>query len=209
MTKSKSKLFNRPRKTYDSVRIKSEHQLAKKYGLKSMREIWKADFAISGIRNRAKKLITADVEQQEKFIEMQKKKGFKVESITDILALNKEDYLKRILQIGEKLDKIIAEYRPDGLAIEKLFLTKNQKTALKVAEVKGVIIYLAAKANISCFEFTPLEIKSAICGYGKADKKQVQNALKFTLKNFISPKSDDVCDAIAVSLTCFFHTNSH
>ena len=98
MTKSKSKLFNRPRKTYDSVRIKSEHQLAKKYGLKSMREIWKADFAISGIRNRAKKLITADVEQQEKFIEMQKKKGFKVESITDILALNKEDYLKRRLQ---------------------------------------------------------------------------------------------------------------
>ena len=97
-----------------------------------------------------------------------------------IQTKREEDYQKRILQIGEKLDKIIAEYRPDGLAIEKLFLTKNQKTALKVAEVKGVIIYLAAKANISCFEFTPLEIKSAICGYGKADKKQVQNALKFT-----------------------------
>ena len=116
-----------------------------------------------------------------------------------------EDYQKRILQIGEKLDKIIVKYKPDALAVEKLFFTVNQKTALKVAEVKGVIIYLAAKANIPCFEFTPLEIKSAICGYGKADKKQVQNALKFTLKNFVPPKSDDVCDAIAVSLTCFFH----
>lgn len=117
------------------------------------------------------------------------------------------DYQKRVLEIGEKLNTVIKKHRPETVAIEKLFFTKNQKTALKVAEIKGIVIYLAAKAGIPCFEFTPLEVKSAICGYGKADKKQIQNMLKLTLKNFSLPPSDDICDAIAVGLTCCFVKN--
>ena len=94
----KQKSYNRPRKLYDKPRIEEENILVKKYGLKNKREIWKADFAIGKIRNIAKKLITASDEEKEKFIERQKAKGFEVETIADVLGLNKEDYLKRRLQ---------------------------------------------------------------------------------------------------------------
>lgn len=118
------------------------------------------------------------------------------------------EYSKRAFQIGEKIEFILKEYMPETLAIEKVFFTTNQKTAFRVAEIKGIITYLAAKAGLEYFEFTPLEIKSSICGYGKADKKQIKDMLKLTLKtggcDFELPKNDDVCDAIAVALTCSF-----
>jgi small subunit ribosomal protein S4 len=98
MPKRKHKKFNRPRKIYDKAIIKEEQALIKKYGLKNRREVWKADYAISKIRNIAKTLITANEEDKEKFINRQKAKGFEVNNIADILGLNKEDYLKRRLQ---------------------------------------------------------------------------------------------------------------
>lgn len=94
----KHKRFSRPRKMYDLALIKEERGLIKKYGLKSRREVWKAADAIKKIRNNAKKRITADEKIKEQFVERQRKKGFEVNNIADVLALNKEDYLKRRLE---------------------------------------------------------------------------------------------------------------
>ncbi len=94
----KHKKYSRPRKLYDKVRISEENELREKYGLKSKREIWKADAAIARIRNRAKLLITKSDEEKKSFIEKLQKQGFKVSGIADALGLNKEDWLKRRLQ---------------------------------------------------------------------------------------------------------------
>jgi small subunit ribosomal protein S4 len=94
----KHKKYSRPRKPFDKTRIEEENILREKYGLKSKREIWKADAAIGRIRNRAKLLITKSDEEKEAFIEKLARKGFKVETIADALALNKEDWLKRRIQ---------------------------------------------------------------------------------------------------------------
>jgi len=98
MPKRKRKLYSRPGKPFDKQRIEEENALIEKYGLKNKREIWKADSAISRIRNLAKKLITKSDKEKELFINRLKKSGFEIESIADALALDKEDWLKRRLQ---------------------------------------------------------------------------------------------------------------
>lgn len=98
MPKRQTKKYNRPRKMFDINLIKEENDLIKKYGLKSRREVWRADFAIETIRNIAKRLITAPEKDKEVFLEKQRKKGFSVNNIAEVLSLNKEDYLKRRLQ---------------------------------------------------------------------------------------------------------------
>lgn len=98
MPKRKHKKFSRPRKLFDINLIKEENNLIKKYGLKSRREVWRANYAIERLRNIAKKLITADEGLKNEFLERQIKKGFNVSTIADVLALSKEDYLKRRLQ---------------------------------------------------------------------------------------------------------------
>jgi len=94
----KKKQYSRPRKLYNKTRIEEENGLIKKYGLKNKREIWKADSAISRIRNQAKGLITASKEKQDVLLNKLNKIGFKVEKIADVLSLNKENWLKRRLQ---------------------------------------------------------------------------------------------------------------
>jgi small subunit ribosomal protein S4 len=94
----KHKKYSRPRKPFDKPRITEENVLREKYGLKSKREIWKADAAIGRIRNRAKTLITKSEEEKSKFIEKLQKQGFNVDSIAASLGLNKEDWLKRRIQ---------------------------------------------------------------------------------------------------------------
>ena len=98
MPKRKRKKYSKPRRPFDKPRILEENELVKKYGLKNKREIWKADAAIARIRNFAKQLITKSDEEKKAFVEKLQKKGFQVESIADVLALNKEDWLKRRLQ---------------------------------------------------------------------------------------------------------------
>lgn len=98
MPRRKHKKYKKPKKLFDSKRIAEEDLLIKKYGLKSKREIWKAESAVSKTRKQAKLLLIKSSEEQKKFIDKLKKQGFKVGSIEDILALNKEDYLKRRLQ---------------------------------------------------------------------------------------------------------------
>ncbi|MBI4691936.1 MAG: crossover junction endodeoxyribonuclease RuvC [Candidatus Terrybacteria bacterium] len=109
---------------------------------------------------------------------------------------------KRLLALGEKLEKIIKKHKPNVIAVEKLFFFKNQKTIIGVAEAKGMILYLAAKAKIPVLEFTPLEIKMAMTGYGRAEKTQVQKMAIAILNLKKAPKYDDEIDAIACALTC-------
>ena len=113
-------------------------------------------------------------------------------------------FCERLNLIGNEINKIIKKYNPKSLAIEKLYFTTNQKTVMNVAEARGVIIYEASKNNLSVYEYTPMEIKVAVTGYGKATKNDV---LFMTKKLIELPKNckliDDEIDAIAVGLTCF------
>lgn len=121
---------------------------------------------------------------------------------TCLFSNKKNSHEKRLLSIGKDLEKIIKKYKPDILAVEKLFFAKNQKTAIKVAEARGMILYLAAVKNIKILEFTPLEIKMALTGYGRAEKGQVKEMVKTILKLKKDIKSDDEIDAIACAITC-------
>lgn len=134
--------------------------------------------------------------------------NYKIAKLSLAETSSSESKEKRILHIGETVSSVIKECKPDAVAVEKLFFAKNQKTALQVSEVKGVIAYLSAKNNIPCHEFTPLEVKMAICGYGKADKKQIQNMVKIILKTDDFLKQDDAVDAAAIALTYFLTKNT-
>lgn len=121
---------------------------------------------------------------------------------TCLISDKKLSHEKRLLFLARELEKIIKKYRPDILAVEKLFFAKNQKTALQVAEARGMILYLAALKNIPIMEFTPLEIKMALTGYGRAEKRQMQK-MATAILNLKNPKKyDDEIDAIACALTC-------
>lgn len=112
----------------------------------------------------------------------------------------KEKHENRLVKIGQELEKIMKKHQPQAIAVEKLFFAKNQKTALRVAQTQGIIFYLASLYNLTVHEFTPLEIKTALCGYGRADKTQVRKMLKMILGLNQLPKLDDASDAIAIAL---------
>ncbi len=115
------------------------------------------------------------------------------------------DFKDRVLEIGLYIEDIIKKYKTEELAIENLFMNTNQKTALKVSEVKGVLIYVCKKNNMNVFEYTPLQIKSAITGSGRSDKIAVQKMLFLLLPELKhkTKKIDDEYDAIACGLTHF------
>jgi len=112
---------------------------------------------------------------------------------------------ERIFAIGTEIEDLILKYKPDCLAIEKIFFNKNIKTAIGVAETRGVIIYVAKKQNCLIYEFGPQEIKIAITGYGKSDKKAVFDMVKRLVKNTPENALDDEYDAIAIGVTCLAH----
>jgi len=112
---------------------------------------------------------------------------------------------ERIFLIGKEFQDLIKKFNPDSLAIEKLFFTTNQKTAMGVSEAKGVATYIAKSNKLEVFEFTPLQVKTAIVGYGKADKNQISKMIPLLIKNWGDLKKkkmeDDEFDAIAIALT--------
>jgi len=119
-----------------------------------------------------------------------------------ILTQSSEIHARRLAKISRDLNKLIKKFNPNILAIEELFFCKNVKTALKVGEARGVILATAMQLNIPIREFTPLQIKQALTGYGRADKNQIQQMVKIILglKSIIKP--DDAADAVAVAITC-------
>ncbi len=110
---------------------------------------------------------------------------------------------ERLLALGSEVARVIAEFKPSALAIEKLFFADNQKTAMMVSEARGVIIYESARAGLTVTEFTPLQAKVAVTGYGRGTKAQ----MKFMIHKLITVgkqiKEDDEYDAIALGLTYF------
>ena len=110
-------------------------------------------------------------------------------------------FSERLLLIGLEIKKIIKKYKPEVLAIETLFLTTNQKTVMRVAEVRGVAIYEARQMGLEIFEASPPQIKVAVTGYGKANKEQVMKMVRILANVDNNKKSDDEMDAIAVALT--------
>lgn len=117
----------------------------------------------------------------------------------------KLEFSERLHLIGTEITRVIGKYKPEILSIETLFLTTNQKTVMRVAEARGVAIYEAANAGLKIFEATPLQIKIATTGYGRADKNQVMKMVKILVKIDNEKKSDDELDAIAIALTAFAH----
>ena len=97
-------------------------------------------------------------------------------------------------------DEIMKKHKPDAVAIEKLYFQTNQKTAIMVAEARGVILLAAQKLKIPIFEYTPLQVKTAVTGYGKAKKPQVMDMTKRLLKLEVMPKPDDTADALAIAI---------
>lgn len=115
------------------------------------------------------------------------------------------DFTKRLGLIFDDVDFLIKKYNPDAMAIEKLYFTTNAKTAIDVAQARGIIILAAIKNNIPVYEYTPLQVKQAVVGYGKAIKKQVMEMTRVLLGLDKIPKPDDAADALAVAI-CHAHS---
>ncbi len=107
---------------------------------------------------------------------------------------------QRLELLYQELQTIIATYTPEHIAVEELFFAKNTKTALTVSQARGVILLLAQQSHAIVREFTPLQIKQALTGYGRADKNQIQQMVKMLLKLKEVPKPDDAADALAIAL---------
>lgn len=107
----------------------------------------------------------------------------------------------RLEEIFDGLTEIIAETKPDVMAIEKLFFSRNVTTAISVAQARGVAMLTGRKAKLPIAEYTPQQIKQSLTGYGKADKKQVQEMVRIQLGLAEAPKPDDCADALAAAIT--------
>lgn len=112
---------------------------------------------------------------------------------------------KRLSRIHTELSDLIARYKPDCMAVEELFFNTNATTGIVVAEARGVILLCGQEAGIPIYEYTPLQVKQAVVGYGKATKAQVTLMVKTFLNLQNTPKLDDTCDALAIAI-CHAHT---
>lgn len=113
----------------------------------------------------------------------------------------------RLMQIYEAACSLLDRYKPDTVAVEKLFFNKNVTNAFSVGQARGVFMLAAAQRGLSVGEYTPLQVKQAVVGYGNAEKKQVQEMVKILLKLAAPPKPDDVADALAVAI-CHAHSQT-
>ncbi|MEA1936806.1 MAG: crossover junction endodeoxyribonuclease RuvC [Patescibacteria group bacterium] len=123
-----------------------------------------------------------------------------------ILTDKKLEMPERLDFLGEELKKIIKKYQPQALAVEELFFFKNTKTIITVGQARGVILFVGKnsgrKTGLDIYEYTPLQVKQAVVGYGRAEKKQVQQMVKAIFGLNEIPKPDDAADALAVAICC-------
>lgn len=136
-----------------------------------------------------------------------KKRGDKLQMLVADCVRSKAStsISERLLKIAQELKIIIDQYQPTEIVVEEIFFSKNVKTAISVAQARGVVLLTAAQAKIKLTEYKPNQIKQAVCGYGQADKRQVQEMVKriLCLKEIIKP--DDAADALAAAI-CHAHT---
>lgn len=122
-----------------------------------------------------------------------------------ILTEAGESFPLRLEKIYYELNEIIENYKPDSMSIEELFFNNNAKTAINVAQARGVILMTARINKIATYEYTPLQVKQAVVGYGRADKMQVQRMVKMILNAEKLPKLDDITDSMAIAI-CHAHS---
>lgn len=113
----------------------------------------------------------------------------------------------RLKQVYDSAVQLLETYKPDAVAIEQLFFNRNVTTAFTVGQARGVLILAAVQRGVPVAEYTPMQVKQAIVGYGKAEKKQVQEMVRMFLKLPSIPKPDDVADALAVAV-CHAHSSA-
>ncbi len=121
-----------------------------------------------------------------------------------ITTIPKLDLAERLIQIHTQTTRLITKFQPQAIVVEKLFFNTNAKTAMSVGHARGVLLLAAKQSGIPIFEYTPLQIKQTITGYGRAEKKQVQFMVKSILKLQAVPKPDDAADALAAAITHAF-----
>lgn len=114
--------------------------------------------------------------------------------------------VERLKKIYTEITSYLIKYDPDAIAIGELFFNSNQKTAINVAQARGVLLVACANANIPVYEYTPLQVKQAVTGYGRAEKKQIQQMVKTLLNLNAIPQPDDAADALAIAI-CHAHSN--
>lgn len=131
---------------------------------------------------------------------------YRVMEYGSITTKSTEKFGTRLKKINEELEGIIGRYKINVASVEDLFFNTNTKTAIQVAEARGVILYTLEKNNIEVSEYTPLQVKQALCGYGRADKLQIKEMVKGILKLEKMPKLDDTTDALAIAVC---HANTH
>ncbi|NLM60531.1 MAG: crossover junction endodeoxyribonuclease RuvC [Clostridiales bacterium] len=112
----------------------------------------------------------------------------------------------RLLEISNDIGTLIETYKPDCAAVEELFFNSNHKTGIQVAQSRGVILLECCRRNVPLYEYTPLQVKQAVVGYGRAEKKQVMEMTRLILKLDKIPKPDDAADALAIAI-CHGHSS--
>lgn len=127
--------------------------------------------------------------------------GFKLVAYGCIETSAKKKFIDRLQELHEELQYVIKKYQPTNVAVEDLFFAKNVKTAMQVGQARGVILLTLVEAGLPIYEFTPLQVKQALTGYGRAEKGQVQRMLRTILKIKKKITPDDAADALAVALT--------
>lgn len=120
-----------------------------------------------------------------------------------------EPFSQRLVFLASELRKTIKKFKPTLVAVEELFFLKNLKTAVNVAQARGVLLLVAEQAKTAIIELTPLEVKQSLSGYGRADKQQVQKMVQWILKLKERPQPDDVADALAVAIAAGGYFTSH
>lgn len=118
-----------------------------------------------------------------------------------IRTSSKDSDAVRLLTIYNELSSVIKEVNSDVMAVEKLFFAQNVTTAMTVSQARGVILLAGISAGLTIYEYTPLQIKQSLTGYGRAEKKQIQEMVKVILKLDTIPKPDDCADALAAAIT--------
>jgi crossover junction endodeoxyribonuclease RuvC len=113
---------------------------------------------------------------------------------------------ERLLTVYDEMRELLDEFKPDVMSIELLFFARNVTTAMTVGQSRGIVMLAATQSNVPIYEYTPMQVKQAVTGYGKADKTQIQEMVKTLLKLDAIPKPDDAADGLAIAIT---HAGQH
>lgn len=130
---------------------------------------------------------------------------FKLITSGAVLTPKEQSFPLRLYELNNQLEEIIDTYKPDAISVEELFFNNNVKTAINVAQARGVILVVGCRKQVPTYEYTPLQIKQAVTGYGRADKVQVQKMVKTILGVEKLPKLDDTTDSMAAAI-CHAHS---